>query len=192
MTESRRHWNQRYRDATLGTPSPFLTGLAGLLPPTGRTLDVAGGSGRHALWLAARGLDVTLVDVSDVGLDLARAEARHRGISLRTSRRDLELEGLPSGSWDVAVCFHYLHRPLFVPLIAALAPGGLLICEIATVRNLERHERPPRPYLVEEGELARLAGNLEIVIYEEDWVDDDRHCARLVGRRSAPLDGHDR
>ena len=191
MTDDRRRWNERYREAEVGQPSSFLVGLDPLLPRSGKALDVAGGSGRHALWLADRGLDVTLVDVSDVGLELAAAEARRRHLSVKTLQRDLESRGLPPGPWDVIVCFHYLHRPLFDTFDAALATSGLLVCEIATVRNLERHERPPRPFLLEEGELESLAGDLDVVSYGEGWVDDDRHCARLVARKSVPADGDD-
>jgi tellurite methyltransferase len=73
MPESdRERWNARYREeAAIPPPSPFLVGLDALLPRTGRALDVAGGPGRHALWLARRGLDVTLADVSDVALEVA-------------------------------------------------------------------------------------------------------------------------
>jgi tellurite methyltransferase len=191
VTDDRGRWNERYLGAEVGQPSSFLVGLDHLLPRTGRALDVAGGSGRHALWLATRGLDVTLVDVADVGLELAAAEARRRDLTLEVHQRDLESQGLPPGKWDMIVCFHYLHRPLFGSFPAALAPAGLLVCEIATVRNLERHDRPPRPYLLEEGELAALAGDLETVSYDEGWVDDHRHCARLVARRSVPADGDD-
>jgi tellurite methyltransferase len=191
VTDDRRRWNERYRGAEVGQPSSFLVSLDHVLPRSGTALDVAGGSGRHGLWLASRGLHVTLVDVSDVGLELAAAEARRRDLTLEVLQRDLEFGGLPPGPWDVIVCFHYLHRPLFGSFPAALAPAGLLVCEIATVRNLERHDRPPRPYLLEEGELAALAKDLEIVSYGEGWVDDDRHCARLVARRSVPPDGDD-
>jgi tellurite methyltransferase len=173
----------------VGEPSSFLTGLDDLLPRRGRALDVAGGLGRHALWLATRGLDVTVTDVSDTGLALARGEAERRGVSITTDLRDLESDGLPAGPWDLIVCFHYLHRPLFPKMIAGLSPDGLLVCEIATVRNLERHDRPPRAYLLEEDELRRLTEPLAAVIHTEGWVDDDRHWGRSVGRRSAPVDG---
>ena len=51
----RERWNQRYRDgAGLAEPSAFLEDAAAHLPLTGRALDLAGGAGRHALWLARR------------------------------------------------------------------------------------------------------------------------------------------
>lgn len=190
VTEARRRWNDRYEGQEVGNPSSFLTGLDDFLPRRGRALDVAGGSGRHALWLATRGLEVTIVDVSDTGLALAREEAERRELSIITDLRDLEWDDLPAGPWDLIVCFHYLHRPLFPKMIAGLSPGGQLVCEIASVRNLEKHDRPPREYLLEEGELGRLTDPLATIVYTEGWVDDDRHCARFVGRRSAPVDGN--
>src|SRR5205807_1034082 len=79
-------WNRKY---TAGShvsvdPDPFLVSaysefLAGTTP--GRALDVAGGVGRHALWLAQRGWNVRLVDVSEVGINLAWASyERNRGV----------------------------------------------------------------------------------------------------------------
>src|SRR5262245_61692495 len=103
-------WDARYRErGAPGDPSPWVTSLDGVLPHRGRALDVAGGAGRHAIWLARRGLDVTLCDVSTVGLEIAaRAEPR-----LTCRRVDLESEPLPAGPWDLIVCFHYLQRALF-------------------------------------------------------------------------------
>jgi tellurite methyltransferase len=81
----------------------------------------------------------------------------------------------------VITCFHYLQRSLFPVLCQALAPGGLLICEIATRRNLERHARPSARFLLDEGELVKLVAPLEIVQSEEGWF-DDRALARVVAR----------
>jgi hypothetical protein len=64
-----------------------------------------------------------------------------------------------------------------------LAPGGLLLFCQATVKNIERHPKPPRGYLIEEGELPRLVQGLDIVRYEEGWLEEGRHEARIVARR---------
>ena len=52
-----------------------LLDVAEQLPMKGRALDVAGGTGRHARWLAQRGLRVTLCDISPVALAAARGSA---------------------------------------------------------------------------------------------------------------------
>lgn len=186
----RERWDERYREGAGATePSSFLLSLDDRLPRRGRALDLAGGRGRHAVWLARRGLDVTLADVSEVGLRLAREAAESEGVRIRTVAVDLERDPAPPGPWDVIVVFHYLHRPLFERFPELLAPGGLLVYCQPTRRNLERHERPPARFLLEEGELPRLLGPLEVVRHEEGWLEEGRHEARVVARNPArPLD----
>ncbi len=154
-----------------------------MLPRSGRALDVAGGTGRHAVWLARRGLDVWLVDVSPVAVELAERAAAAAGVALHATVADLTRDPLPAGSWDLVLVFHYLQRDLFPELAASLAPGGLLVAAIATVRNLERHDRPPAEYLLAEGEAPSLAAGLEVVRYDEGWLAEGRHEALLVARR---------
>jgi SAM-dependent methyltransferase len=191
MSEADREaWNERHGEAEApGVPSPFLVGLDPILPRHGRALDVAGGRGRHALWLARRGLDVALADVSDVALFIAAQQARAEGLPLTTLRIDFGSSPLPPGSWDVILSFYFLDRRLFATYGSALAPGGLLVVCHPTRKNLERHARPPAQYLLEDGELPSLvmgspAAGLEVVSYQEGWSESDRHEARLAARRS--------
>jgi SAM-dependent methyltransferase len=179
-------WNERYRTEGRGTqePAPFLLSLAGLLPARGRALDVAGGTGRNSLWLARRGLDVTLVDISDVALALARNAAESWGLSLRTECLDLETGPFPPGPWDVILCIHFLSRRLYESASGLLAKAGLLIIEQPTRSNLRRHSRPSARYVLEDGELPRLVPDLEVLQCEEGWFDGGQHTARLVARRS--------
>jgi SAM-dependent methyltransferase len=179
----RERWDERYREgAGASEPSPFLRSLDDLLPSAGRGLDLAGGRGRHAIWLARRGLDVTLADISEVGLELAREAAEREGVRIRTVAVDLETEPAPAGPWDLVVSFHYLHRPLFEAFPRLLAGNGLLVFCQPTRRNLERHRRPGARFLLEEGELPGLLRGLEVLRYEEGWLEEGRHEARVVAR----------
>jgi tellurite methyltransferase len=182
----REKWDAKY--ATFSgiptEPSAVLIGLAAFLPISGRALDVAGGAGRNARWLAARGLEVTMWDVSAVGLALARERAQAANLRLETVEIDLEAtEQLPPGQFDLVVSVCYLYRPLLARLPSVLKPGGTLIVIQPTLRNLERNDKPPAPYLLAEGELPRLAPGLEVVHYEESWLADGRHDAVLVARK---------
>jgi tellurite methyltransferase len=180
----REKWNTRYRGTDgLHGPSPFLVALDPVLPRQGRALDIAGGTGRHALWLARRGLTVTLADVSDVALSTASREARAVGVPLEPLQIDLEASPLPAGPWDVILCFYFLHRPLLAALPAALAPQGWLVVAHATRSNLTRHARPGPEHLLEDGELPTLIRGVETVSYEEGWCETGRYEARLVARR---------
>ena len=66
------------------------------------------------------------------------------------------------------VCTKYLHRPLLPALVAAVAPGGVLLYETFAVGH-ERLGRPRRPeFLLRPGELlAAVAGELDVRAYEE-------------------------
>ncbi len=184
--EDRERWNVRWRERAreVSTPSAWVVSLDPVLPRRGRALDVAGGAGRHARWMARRGLDVTTVDVSDEGLKLAAEGAAADELPIRLLEMDLETEPLPDGPWDVVLCFHYLQRSLFPSIVGSLAPGGLLAFCHQTVRNLEKHPRPGPQYLLAEGEAAKLVAGLEIVSLSEGWFEEGRHEARLVARRS--------
>jgi cyclopropane fatty-acyl-phospholipid synthase-like methyltransferase len=181
----RQRWNTKYSQGShsTATPSQAIVELARFLPTTGRALDIAGGAGRHALWLAERGLDVTLADVSDVGLQLAADRARQANCDIQLLQIDLQDAPFPSGPWDVIVSVHFLWRPLFTDFASGLAVGGKLIVVQPTRSNLQRHEKPPAPFLLEDGELPTLVAGLHIEHYEEGWLADGQHEAVVVARR---------
>lgn len=183
--DERERWDATYRERgpIARAPSAVLTALSPWLPVRGRALDVGGGDGRHASWLAERGLDVTIVDVSPVGLAHARALAATAGRDVATVAADLDVDPLPAGPWDVIVQFHYLNRALFPAYRDALAPGGVLVAVHPTRRNLERHPRPSARFLVGEGELAGLADGLVVVHATEGWTIEERHEAVIVARK---------
>ena len=185
MAESDRiRWDQRFaQGGDIGLPPPaWLEEVDHELPHHGRALDVAAGAGRVALWLARRGLDVVAVDISEVGLGLARQAAEAQGLCIETVSADLEIMPLPDGPFDVITCFRYRQRDLFPAIRERLGPAGIFIAEVATVANLERHQHPSRRYLAEPGELEQDCAPLEIRYYQEGWSDDEA-LARVVARK---------
>lgn len=185
--EDEARWDARYSGARTLTiaGSPFLGRLASHLRPSARVLELAGGLGQDAVWLAEQGFQVTLTDVSGVALEHARAAASQRGLELAILRVDLE-RVFPPGPWDAIVCNNYIDRALFQRYPVELAPDGVVALQHPTVTNLERHPRPGRRYLYEVGEMRALAeaAGLSVVHHEEGWMDNGRHTARLIARRS--------
>ncbi len=149
-------------------PSAWVARFAALISAGSRALDLASGSGRHALFLAARGVRVLAVDRDSAALT---ALGRRSGIEART--HDLEGAPWPLGgeTFDAIVVTNYLHRPLFPHLFAALAPGGVLIYETFGQGN-ERYGRPSNPeFLLREGELLALVRDrLRVVAFEQGQV----------------------
>ncbi|GAC1587229.1 MAG: hypothetical protein NVS3B21_01970 [Acidimicrobiales bacterium] len=86
--------------------------------------------------------------------------------------------------FDGIVVTNYLHRPLLPVLVAALAPGGVLLYETFAVGN-ERFGRPSRPdYLLRRGELLEVVrGVLDVVAFED--VIEDAPRPRAVQRIAA-------
>ena len=165
-------------------PADWLTSHAAWLPARGDALDIACGRGRHALWLAGRGLQVTAVDRDTEAIATLSAAARERALAITTRVVDLEQPGtdLGGGVYDVIVGVHYLHRPLFPAILTALRPGGILIYETFT-RAQARRGKPTNPaFLLESGELRSLTASLD-VLDEREGEFGDRDVASIVCRK---------
>ncbi|MEM9464129.1 MAG: class I SAM-dependent methyltransferase [Actinomycetota bacterium] len=181
----RDRWNDKWAEAGRGTShgSSLVELVSPWLPTTGSLLDVAGGGSPDSLAFARLGLDVTVTDVSDVGLIQARQRALAEDLDITTIEADLEEEPLPAGPFDVVTVANYLQRDLFTAMAERLAAGGVLAVVIATEINLERNEHPRRDFLLAADELPALVGDLTVVHHSEAWRENGRHEAHLVGQR---------
>jgi len=191
----RAYWNQRYSEGSheARDPDPFLIEvfdefIAPIFPKGGRALDVAGGTGRHALWLAARGWKVTMVDVSEIGVERARRDwnraKRSRAGDIEFVAADLEKRDtykIPRRAYDLVLVFFYLQRSLFPALKAALKPGGLLVYKTYTLEHRKFGRGPSHPmYFLKPNELLRAFSSLHVLHYHESVK--DRGVAELVAR----------
>ncbi len=175
-------WDARYRDGSAPTqlhPPEIVETHLGDLPPGAKVLDVACGWGDAGLFLATLGAASTLADVSAVALEAVAERAAALGVEASTVATDLTADPLPDGRWDAIICTHYLDRLLLPRLGSVLAPGGRLVCAIATTTNLERHERPSARFLLDPGELPTLVRELEVVHFSEAWRINGVHEAWL-------------
>lgn len=122
-------WDQVYaREQHLFTHAPnvLLTEIAGAMAP-GRALEIGIGQGRNAAWLAARGWEVT-------GLDVSREAVRQAGAqpgSLRVVHAAAEEFEIGEGRWDL-IAGIYVHGVMLresARVIAGLRDGGRLVIE---------------------------------------------------------------
>lgn len=156
------------------TPSPFVVGqwerlrAAGTLGPV---LDLACGRGRHAHWLAARGLRVIALDRDGAALRALATTAAASALPIGPVRADAEHPvGLPlrAGAFGAVVVTRFLHRSLSAALEALLKPAGLLVYETFTKKNRELGQGPENPrFLLDEGELPTLFPGLVVECFEE-------------------------
>lgn len=167
-------WNRKYSEGSHRSlePDPLLVStytefLQDARP--GKALDVAGGVGRHALWLAERGWQAKLVDVSEIGIELARQNTRQRNVTIETEVLDLNhVPELGQEEYDLVIVFFYLQRELFPALIAALKPGGFLIYKTYSTEQRRFSGGPTHPlHLLEPNELLRAFSSLRVLHYHE-------------------------
>ena len=169
------------------SPSPFVVEWAlrtalELPPGSPRALDVAAGRGRHYAALASAGFRVFGVDSSFEALRDAVTLARAEGGWLRAWCADLTTYPMTDGAFDLVVVTRYMQRDLFPTLRRTVAPGGFVIYETFTRRQLRYDWGPTSPeHLLEPGELLSYLSDFGVVFYEER--DEPEAVARLVARR---------
>ena len=170
----------------MNEPASWLVQHSELVPRRGSALDVACGSGRHALWLAGRGLTTLAVDRDADSVRELNDLARARQLPLRAEVGDLEGDTPPflGASFDLIVVVHYLYRPLFPALIGALAPRGVLVYETFTRAQAARGKPSNPAYLLEPGELLDLVRPLEVLVSREGDY-DGRMIASIIARRGS-------
>lgn len=146
--DPRHGWNSRYADAgddyVFGTaPNAFLAAQARWLTPGQRALSVADGEGRNGVWLAEQGLQVDAVEFAPAAIAKARRLAAARGVTPNFIEADLLTWDWPVSAYEVvAAIFIQFVGPaerarLFACMTAALRPGGLLLIQGYTPRQLD-------------------------------------------------------
>jgi SAM-dependent methyltransferase len=149
----------------LATPSPWIMKHAPLILNHGRVLDLACGSGRHAIWLASQGYVVdaldrdatamaSMIDVDNIHIQVVDLEAATAHQFAR--------------HYDGIVVSRYLYRPLLPQLTALLNPGGVLIYETFMQGNARYGKPSNADFLLQPDELlSNYAQHLRIVAFEQ-------------------------
>lgn len=149
----RETWDARFAraDYIFGTtPNVFLTTQRARLTPGQRALCVADGEGRNSIWLAQQGLAVTAFDISPVGVDKARRMAAAQGVAVEFHVAAAEDWSWIPATYDVVAAIFVQFAPpelreqMFAGMLSTLKPGGWLLLQGYTPRQLEfRTGGPP-------------------------------------------------
>jgi SAM-dependent methyltransferase len=107
------------------------------LSPGAAVLDLACGSGRHAIRMARRGYRVTGVDFNPRYLELAAAEAEREGVRVEWLMRDmraLDLDARFDGVYSFFTSFGYYsdeeNEVVLARIAGVLEPGGRLLLDV--------------------------------------------------------------
>lgn len=128
-------WDERYslladRLPDMAPSAALIREIGDLAP--GTALEIGCGLGADAVWLAARGWQVTALDVSQVALDRAAQRSREAGTEVTWHCARLEDMSLPPNGFDLVTAHypalrHSAGRDAERALLAAVAPGGTLL-----------------------------------------------------------------
>lgn len=189
MRADREKWDQRYRErAGLGGDRPSLLVVRWapcLAPPV---LDLAGGTGRNALYLARLGLPVVVVDISGEALHQLQHSKRTENLPIEAVQADLEDFDLPKNRFGAILNVRYLQRSLFPAIKRAVRPGGLVLVETFLMEQQTLgHPRNPQ-HLLRRGELREVFSDLQILESREGLLEENgrAYVAQLVARRPQP------
>ena len=195
-------WNKRFAgaDYLFGTePNVWLREHAAVWQPGQRVLCVADGEGRNSVWLARRGLQVEAFDIAEQGVAKARRLAEAQAAQVNYLLAGIDDYAWPQAAFDgVAAIFVQFADPaarerLFANIVRCLKPGGVLVLQGYTPKQLEyRTGGPPvLSHLYTEPMLRQAFADLEIIElrdYEAEVAEGSGHHGHsaligLVARR---------
>lgn len=195
------HWDERFGagPAAFGDgPDPFLADQVAELPAGATAFLPGDGEGRNGVWLAARGVAVTSVDLSPIGVAQAQARASAAGVVIDAQIGDLTTWAWPEAAFDLVAAI-FLHLPPAIRadthrrMLAATRPGGRVVLRAFTPAHLGHRAAglgrggPPDASLLYDSAMLRddFAGAVVEHLVERDV---DLPEARLHGGRGAVIE----
>ena len=183
-------WNKRFDtpDYIFGkAPNEYLEAQAKHHVKQGDSvLCVADGEGRNSVWLAKQGMRVDAFDLSEIALGKAIALANEEAVQVQFSLASSDTWDWQSNHYDAVVgIFIQFANPvmrarLFGQMISTLRPGGILIIQGYTPKQLEFKTGGPSilEHLYTEDMIRDLIGDLELIdlcVYEKALSEGPKH-----------------
>jgi len=190
FSDSADFWNKRFNtpDYIFGkAPNEYLEVQAKLhLKQRDSVLCVADGEGRNSVWLAKQGIQVDAFDVSKIALKKAIALATEEAVQVQFSLASSDTWDWKPNHYDAVIgIFIQFADPvmrvrLFAQMISTLRPGGTLIIQGYTPKQLEFKTGGPSilEHLYTDNMIRNLIGNLEIIdlcVYEKALSEGPKH-----------------
>lgn len=170
--DEKNYWDKKYSNNQYvfgKAPAKFLAKNYHYIPEGASVLDMGMGEGRHAVFLAREGYNVTGIDISSVAVKKAKNLAKENGVKINTIVASMNKYSIAPNSFDSIICFYYVDKSLNEKMISWLKPGGILIYEAHTMkqRKVKGSEQYNIKYLLKESELLTMFPKMRVLMYEE-------------------------
>jgi tellurite methyltransferase len=171
--DSKTIWDEKYsrKSYVFGkSPALFLAENYHHIPFEASVLDMGMGEGRNAVFLAQKGYKVTGVDISSVAIKKSYILAREHGVKIKGIVASLKKYSIPPESFDAIISFYYVDRTLVEKIKSWLKPGGILIYEAYTTKEMNRKKTNTlneNEYLNEQELLKLFGGGMRVLKFEE-------------------------
>jgi SAM-dependent methyltransferase len=188
-TDKKAHWDRKYEEGlpSLTKPDPFFVStyerhVAPSFPNAGVALDLAAGLGRHALWLADRGWQVSAVDISSVAIGKLSQAAGRLNVKMKFFTGDAAECKFERELFDLIVLYYHFDRSLFPKIVSALNPGGLFLCKMPVNWGTEIALARANMKLLYQDEIVSLLPGLQVIDHHERPV-RDRGVVEIAARK---------
>ena len=175
-------WDTIYAEGGYGelVPDQELVDICQSLP-VGRALDVGAGEGRHSLWLASQGWNVDALDVSAVGLESLRSQAKERGLQVNCILGSAAGHSFVTAAYDLivstGVVLNFFKKSEGKAIIRSLIDGlkirGILYVSVATPNDPGNRKYREQAASIEDDSFFCDKTGTWITAYS---VDDLREC----------------
>ncbi|WP_433968042.1 class I SAM-dependent methyltransferase [Tunturiibacter gelidiferens] len=194
--EQRLHWDQKYQEEmpSLTKPDPFFLSaykqfVEDSFLNARAVLDLAGGLGRHALWLASRGWRVSVVDISEVAISRLHQTALQLDLPLDLFAIAATEYQFEPAKFDLIVLFYHLDRSLCGKIMSALKPGGFLLCKTSLRWGSDERSISTSTDPLERNEILSLVPDLRVMYHRERPV-RDQGVVEFVGKKGYAADSY--
>ncbi|MFA9218544.1 MAG: class I SAM-dependent methyltransferase [Sphingomonadaceae bacterium] len=185
-------WDARFSgpDFLFGDqPNAYLAAQCERLKAGTVALAVADGEGRNSIWLAQQGLHVDAFDISSVGVAKAATLARKHNVTVNLHISDCDNWHWRQECYDVVVAIFVqfaapeMRRRMFAGMLATLKPGGHLIVQGYTPKQLDYKTGGPGllGHLYTASMMRQAFASLDIIElreYEQELHEGSQHVGR--------------
>jgi SAM-dependent methyltransferase len=158
---------------------------SGLIKPGGTLLDLGCGPGLYASRLAAKGVKVTGIDISERSLNYAIAQARKDGLGIAYRRLNFldldyaaEFDAAMQVYGEMGVFSDDKRDAIFRKVHTALKPGGVFIFDVTTT-SLKTPPAPQNNWYFARSGFWRPGPHLTME-YRHDYPENDVFCNQYI------------